>query len=85
MALKVNTPTPVTLPTPAARVLTKDTDSQVYNSIMANARNQILEPVPMPNTIQKMLQGNNRGKDGYGQKFWQRRGVNLHFKGGKDK
>ena len=85
MALKVNTPTPVTLPTPAARVLTKDTDSQVYNSIMANARNQMLEPVPMPNAIQKMLQSNNRGKDGYGQKFWQRRGVNLHFKGGKDK
>ena len=66
MALKVNASAPVTLPTATARILTKDADSQVYNSIMANARNQMLEPVPMPNTIQKMLQGNNRGKDGYG-------------------
>lgn len=27
---------------------------------------------------------NNFGKDSYGQKFWWRRGNNLHFKGGKD-
>ena len=39
----------------------------------------------MPTAMQKMLQGNNKGKDSFGQKFWQRRGNNLHFKGGKDK
>ena len=38
----------------------------------------------MPPAMQKMLQGNNKGKDGFGQKFWFRRGNNLHFKVGKD-
>lgn len=78
MALKVTAPPQAaTLPTPAARVLTKDTDSQQYNSMAADARNLILEPTPLPNAIQNMLQGNNKGKDGFGQKFWQRRGLNL--------
>lgn len=38
----------------------------------------------LPNTL-NLLPSNNFGKDSYGQKFWQRRGNNLHFKGGKDK
>lgn len=38
----------------------------------------------LPNIL-NLLPSNNFGKDSYGQKFWQRRGNNLHFKGGKDK
>lgn len=37
----------------------------------------------LPNIL-SILPTNNFGKDSYGQKFWQRRGNNLHFKGGKD-
>ena len=37
----------------------------------------------LPNIL-NLLPQNNFGKDSYGQKFWQRRGNNLHFKGGKD-
>lgn len=37
----------------------------------------------LPNIL-NLLPSNNFGKDSYGQKFWQRRGNNLHFKGGKD-
>lgn len=73
------------IPVESANVVANESDRQIYDRMMTQARRQILEPVPMPNAIQNMLQGNNRGKDGYGQKFWQRRGANLHFKGGKDK
>lgn len=38
----------------------------------------------LPNVL-NLLPTNNFGKDAYGQKFWWRRGNNLHFKGGKDK
>lgn len=37
----------------------------------------------LPNVL-NLLPQNNFGKDAYGQKFWQRRGRNLHFKDGKD-
>lgn len=37
----------------------------------------------LPNIL-NLLPSNNFGKDSYGQKFWCRRGNNLHFKGGKD-
>ena len=37
----------------------------------------------LPNIL-NLLPQNNSGKDSYGQKFWQRRGNNLHFKNGKD-
>lgn len=37
----------------------------------------------LPNIL-SLLPSNNFGKDSYGQKFWWRRGNNLHFKGGKD-
>lgn len=94
MALKVTAPTPATpfvdsspvvLPATVSRAAVEEAGKQAYKSMMENARRQMLEPIPMPDAMQKMLQGNNRGKDGYGQKFWQRRGANLHFKGGKDK
>lgn len=37
----------------------------------------------LPNVL-NLLPQNNFGKDSYGQKFWQRRDNNLHFKDGKD-
>ena len=37
----------------------------------------------LPNIL-NLLPTNNFGKDSYGQKFWWRRGNNLHFKCGKD-
>lgn len=37
----------------------------------------------LPNIL-NLLPQNNFGKDSYGQKFWWRRGNNLHFNGGKD-
>ena len=37
----------------------------------------------LPNIL-NLLPSNNFGKDSYGQKFWWRRGNNLHFKDGKD-
>lgn len=43
----------------------------------------LLTPTQMPNAIRNMITGNNKGKDAYGQKFWQRRGLNMHFKNGK--
>lgn len=49
-------------------------------------RQQMLDNLttsPLPNIL-TLLPQNNFGKDAYGQKFWQRRGRNLHFKGGKD-
>lgn len=38
---------------------------------------QAVTPTPLPNAIQNMLTGNNNGKDAYGQKFWQIRGLNM--------
>lgn len=48
---------------------------QLYDSITQTS---------LPNIL-NLLPSNNFGKDSYGQKFWWRRGNNLHFKGGKDK
>lgn len=47
---------------------------QMYDSITQTSLPNILNLLPQ----------NNFGKDSYGQKFWWRRGNNLHFKGGKD-
>ena len=86
MALKVKAPPlPLILPPPAAATLTKESDKSVFQGILTKAKNLMFEPIPLPEAMQNMLQGNNFGKDAYGQKFWQRRGVNLRFKGGKDK
>lgn len=48
---------------------------KMYDAIATPALPNILDLLPQ----------NNFGKDAYGQKFWQRRGRNLHFKEGKDK
>ena len=49
-------------------------------------RQQMLDQLttsPLPNIL-TLLPRNNFGKDAYGQKFWQRRGGNMHFDEGKD-
>lgn len=50
-------------------------------------KQQIYDRITQPSlpNILNLLPSNNFGKDSYGQKFWWRRGNNLHFKGGKDK
>lgn len=50
-------------------------------------KQQMYDSITQPSlpNILNLLPQNNFGKDSYGQKFWWRRGNNLHFKGGKDK
>lgn len=50
-------------------------------------KQQMYDKITQPSlpNILNLLPQNNFGKDSYGQKFWWRRGNNLHFKGGKDK
>lgn len=50
-------------------------------------KQQLYDSITQPSlpNILNLLPQNNFGKDSYGQKFWWRRGNNLHFKGGKDK
>lgn len=54
--------------------------------MLNDQRQKMYESVTSTNlpNILNLLPTNNFGKDSYGQKFWQRRGNNLHFKGGKD-
>lgn len=49
-------------------------------------KQQMYDSITQPSLpdILNLLPSNNFGKDSYGQKFWWRRGNNLHFKGGKD-
>ena len=87
----INSPStkqPATINAVIPTTLLGPTEEQIkaeqYNKVRQQAFDQLITPIPMPPAMQKMLQGNNRGKDSFGQKFWQRRGNNLHFKGGKD-
>lgn len=77
----INAAIPTTLLGPTV----EDIKAEQYNKIRQQVFDQLTTPIPMPPAMQKMLQGNNKGKDSFGQKFWQRRGNNLHFKSGKDK
>lgn len=49
-------------------------------------KQQMYDKITQPSlpNILNLLPQNNFGKDSYGQKFWLRRGNNLHFKYGKD-
>lgn len=68
MALKVKAPPlPLILPPPASATLTKESDKSVYQGILTKAKNLMFEPIPLPEAMQKMLQGNNFGKDAYGR------------------
>lgn len=71
---------PTTLLGPSA----EEIKAQQYKDLQQKTFDYITQPTPLPPAMQKMLQGNNKGKDGFGQKFWQRRGKNLHFDEGKD-
>lgn len=77
----INSVIPTTLLGPSE----EEIKAQQYQDLKNKTFDLITTPTPLPNAISNMLHGNNYGKDAYGQKFWQRRGANLHFKGGKDK
>lgn len=76
----INATVPITLLGPSE----EEIKAEQYNKMNQQAFDEITTPTPLPPMMQKMLQGNNFGKDAYGQKFWQRRGMNLHFDDGKD-
>lgn len=61
----------------------KDQQQRDLNKYKQQMYDRITQP-SLPNIL-NLLPFNNFGKDSYGQKFWWRRGNNLHFKGGKDK
>ena len=61
----------------------KDQQQRDLNKYKQQMYDRITQPL-LPNIL-NLLPSNNFGKDSYGQKFWWRRGNNLHFKGGKDK
>ena len=61
----------------------KDQQQRDLNKYKQQMYDRITQP-SLPNIL-NLLPSNNFGKDSYGQKFWWRRGNNLHFKGGKDK
>lgn len=69
----INAAIPTTLLGPTI----EEIKAEQYNKIRQQVFDQLTTPIPMPPAIQKMLQGNNRGKDSFGQKFWQRRGNNF--------
>ena len=61
----------------------KAQQQKMLDEYRQNMYNQ-LTSTRLPNIL-NLLPQNNFGKDSYGQKFWLRRGNNLHFNGGKDK
>lgn len=78
--ITINATVPNTLLGPSE----EEIKAEQYNKMKQKAYDYITTPTPLPPMMQQMLQGNNFGKDAYGQKFWQRRGLNLHFDDGKD-
>lgn len=80
----INSPStkqPTTINAAIPTTLLGPTEEQVkaeqYNKVRQLAFDQLTSPIPMPPAMQKMLQGNNKGKDSFGQKFWWRKGNNL--------
>lgn len=78
--IRTDVPTTLIGPTYEEIKAQQQRDLDLYKQQMYN---NITQPV-LPNIL-NLLPQNNFGKDSYGQKFWWRRGNNLHFKGGKDK
>ena len=72
---------PVTLLGPTQEEI-KAQQQRDLNKYKQQMYDSITQP-SLPNIL-NLLPQNNFGKDSYGQKFWWRRGNNLHFKGGKD-
>lgn len=80
----INSPStkqPATINAAIPTTLLGPTEEQIkaeqYNKVRQQAFDQLTTPIPMPPAMQKMLQGNNKGKDSFGQKFWWRKGNNL--------
>lgn len=61
---------------------TKQNNIDARNLMHHKMYEEITTPT-LPNVL-NLLPTNNFGKDAYGQKFWWRRGNNLHFDEGKD-
>lgn len=72
---------PVTLLGPTQEEI-KAQQQRDLNKYKQQMYDSITQP-SLPNIL-NLLPQNNFGKDSYGQKFWWRRGNNLHFNGGKD-
>lgn len=77
--IRVDVPTTLLGPTQEEIKANQQRDLNKYKQQMYD---RITKP-SLPNIL-NLLPSNNFGKDSYGQKFWQRRGNNLHFKDGKD-
>ena len=78
--IRADVPTTLLGPTQEEIKAQQQRDLDQYKQQMYD---KITQP-SLPNIL-NLLPQNNFGKDSYGQKFWWRRGNNLHFKGGKDK
>lgn len=78
--IRADVPTTLLGPTQEEIKAQQQRDLNKYKQQMYD---RITQP-SLPNIL-NLLPSNNFGKDSYGQKFWWRRGNNLHFKGGKDK
>lgn len=77
--IRIDVPTTLIGPTQEEIKAQQQRDLDRYKQQMYD---NITQP-SLPNIL-NLLPQNNFGKDSYGQKFWWRRGNNLHFKGGKD-
>lgn len=77
--IRADVPTTLLGPTQEEIKAQQQRDLNKYKQQMYDS---ITQP-SLPNIL-NLLPSNNFGKDSYGQKFWWRRGNNLHFKGGKD-
>ena len=88
----INTPStrqPSTIRADVPTTLLGPTQEEIkaqQQKMLNDQRQKMYESVTSTNlpNILSILPTNNFGKDSYGQKFWWRRGNNLHFKGGKD-
>lgn len=77
--IRADVPTTLTGPTQEEIKAQQQRDLDQYKQQMYD---KITQPT-LPNIL-SILPQNNFGKDSYGQKFWQRRGNNMHFDEGKD-
>lgn len=77
--IRADVPTTLTGPTQEEIKAQQQRDLDQYKQQMYD---KITQPT-LPNIL-NLLPQNNFGKDSYGQKFWQRRGNNMHFDEGKD-
>ena len=77
--IRANVPTTLLGPTQEEIKAQQQRDLDQYRQ---QVYDKITQPV-LPNIL-NLLPQNNFGKDSYGQKFWQRRGNNMHFDEGKD-